>query len=828
MPSFSRVLIANRGEIAHRVARAVRAEGLTPVTVHTSDDASSPHVATGDETATLPGEGPAGYLDIPAVVTAAVDHDCDAIHPGYGFLSENATFARTVQQAGLTWIGPGPDQLERFGDKVAARQAAVDAGVPVLAATAAGVDVDTARAFLGEHGSVMIKSVAGGGGRGMRPVTDPGELDAAFAACAREAESAFGDGSLYVEELLVGARHVEVQIIGDGVRVEHAHERECSLQRNRQKVVEFAPAWWTPQPVRRQMHDAAVRLGEYSSFDSIGTVEFLVARDRWAFIECNPRLQVEHTVTEAVCGIDLVRMQLRLARGDNLGALELYSSPRTDGFAVQTRINLEGGGLLSAFEPPPGHRVDTFGPAEAMVGYEPSTRYDALLAKLVVHGTDPEMTLASARQALSNFTIEGVGTNRDRLVDLLDDPDIAAGRFDTTTLSGHERFEATVPAPSSAPVEQEVAAAGDVVAPMQATVVRVDVAVGDRLPAGATVAILEAMKMEHVVTARQSGVVRAVLVAAGATVAPGDVLVELEPADVAAASVDTDEVRDLDEIRPDLAEAIERHAYGRDENRPEAVQKRRKLGKRTARENVADLLDEGSLIEYGPLVVAAQRKRRSDEELREKTPGDGLVGGIGTVRGTPVAVASYDYTVLAGTQGLNNPRQKDRLFEVAEQQRLPFVFFTEGGGGRPGDTDGTGVAGLDCLAFAYFGRLSGLVPLVGIASGRCFAGNAAILGCCDVVIATRDANIGMGGPAMIEGGGLGTYAPEDVGPIDDQIASGVVDVAVEDEAGAVAVAQPVVFPRTAPRPGPRRPRPRRPATAPSCDPREPVATRCAP
>jgi acetyl-CoA carboxylase carboxyltransferase component len=234
---------------------------------------------------------------------------------------------------------------------------------------------------------------------------------------------------------------------------------------------------------------------------------------------------------------------------------------------------------------------------------------------------------------------------------------------------------------------------------------------------------------------------------------------------------------------------LARHEAGLDPARPAAVARRRNTGHRTTRENVADLLDPGSLVEYGPLVIAAQRRRRAVADLIANTPADGLVGGLGTVGGHPTVVCSYDYTVLAGTQGLQNHRKKDRLFEITERQRLPLVFFTEGGGGRPGDTDGNGVAGLDCMAFHLFGRLSGLVPLVGITTGRCFAGNAAILGCCDVVIATRDANIGMGGPAMVEGGGLGAYAPEAIGPVDVQVADGVVDVLVADEAEAVAVAQ---------------------------------------
>ena len=233
----------------------------------------------------------------------------------------------------------------------------------------------------------------------------------------------------------------------------------------------------------------------------------------------------------------------------------------------------------------------------------------------------------------------------------------------------------------------------------------------------------------------------------------------------------------------------ERHAIGLDAARPEAVAQRRARGHRTARENLAELVDDGTFVEYGPLMFAAQERRRSREELIARTPADGLVGGVGAIDGEPCVAMSYDYTVLAGTQGMRNHQKKDRLFELAERRRLPVVLFAEGGGGRPGDVDMPIVAGLDCRAFHLFARLSGLVPLVGIASGYCFAGNAALLGCCDVVIATEDASIGMGGPAMIEGGGLGVFAPAEVGPIDVQYANGVVDLRVADDAEAVAAAK---------------------------------------
>jgi acetyl-CoA carboxylase carboxyltransferase component len=331
----------------------------------------------------------------------------------------------------------------------------------------------------------------------------------------------------------------------------------------------------------------------------------------------------------------------------------------------------------------------------------------------------------------------------------------------------------------------------EVRSPLAGTVVSVDAGPGDPVVAGASLVVLESMKMEHVVTAEAAGVVAAVRTEVGATVAPGDVLVEVDEG--AAPAVEPAADRAVapagDGIRADLAEVLARHEVVLDPARPEAVARRRRTGSRTARENVEDLVDPGSFVEYGPLLIAAQRRRRSVDELVRATPADGLVAGIGRVDGRPTAVLSYDYTVLAGTQGSWNHEKKDRLFEVIERLRLPVVFFAEGGGGRPGDTDVPGVAGLDVMAFHLWARLSGLVPMVGITSGRCFAGNAAILGCCDVVIATEGSNIGMGGPAMIEGGGLGVFAPEEVGPLDVQVANGVVDVPVADEAEAVAVAR---------------------------------------
>lgn len=332
--------------------------------------------------------------------------------------------------------------------------------------------------------------------------------------------------------------------------------------------------------------------------------------------------------------------------------------------------------------------------------------------------------------------------------------------------------------------------------PILGTVFKITVKLGDTVRANREILILESMKMEHPVEAGVEGTITAVLVAEGDTIAAGQELVRITPGVIA--DVTTTEATTTATVgeRADLARYHDRRHLTTDDARPEAVARRAAKGQRTARANIADLVDDGSFIEYGSFAVAAQRQRRTLDDLIRNTPGDGLVGGLATVNGTlfdedasRVAVASYDYTVLAGTQGSLNHKKKDRLFAVAEQLRLPFILFAEGGGGRPGDTDSPGVAGLDCLAFAYFAQLSGLVPIVGITSGYCFAGNAALLGCCDVIIATENSNIGMAGPAMIEGGGLGLVKPTDIGDINVQTANGVVDIRVANEEEAVAAAK---------------------------------------
>ena len=831
---FRKLLIANRGEIAIRIARAASELGIATAAIYSTDDASSLHVRKADEAHALGRHGAAAYLDIERIVAVAKEAGCDAIHPGYGFLSENVEFARRAKDAGITFIGPSPDALQLFGDKIAARKLAAETGVPVIEGTVGATTLAQAEAFFAalKGGAMMIKAVSGGGGRGMRAVRKADDIAESYARCQSEAKAAFGDDTVYVERLIEDARHIEVQIVGDrsGAVVQFG-ERECTIQRRNQKLIEIAPSPSLSDGLRNAILEAALKLARAAKYDSLGTFEFLVDANQsgddafFAFIEANPRLQVEHTVTEEVMGIDLVATQIRIAAGKSLDSLGFSRAhaviPR--GYAIQLRVNMEtmdaagetqpSSGTLSAFDMPsgPGVRVDTFG----YTGYRTSTSFDSLLAKLITHSVSPDFNDAVAKsyRAACETRIDGVATNLSFLQALLIDPRFAANKVNTRFIERniaelhasaaaahpHLFFEAASGAAVAVGTGSKRSAPDGTVSipvPLQGTVVAVAVAEDETVRPGQQIAVVEAMKMEHLIVATQGGIVRQICAAIGETLYKDDPIVFIEPADVAGESEVVSEEVDLDAVRADLAEMKARQAFTLDENRPDAVARRRKTNHRTTRENIAALVDDGSFIEYGSLAIAAQRARRSHDDLIRNTPADGLVAGLGTVNGghfepdqSRTMVIAYDYTVLAGTQGQRNHKKQDRMFKLAEELRIPLVLFAEGGGGRPGDTERLGVTGLDVPTFGAFARLSGLLPLVGVVSGRCFAGNAALLGCCDVIIATRDTTLGMGGPAMIEGGGLGVYKPEEVGPTDVMAPNGVIDVLVEDEIEAVAAAK---------------------------------------
>jgi acetyl/propionyl-CoA carboxylase alpha subunit len=846
--ALRKILVANRGEIALRIARAAFELDLATVAIFPADDAGSAHVRSAAEARELPGLGAAAYLDGDAVIEVARATGCDAIHPGYGFLSENAGFARRVGDAGITFIGPSPATLDVFGDKAAARKLAQACAVPVIEGIDRATTQAEAAAFLerfGSDGAIIIKALAGGGGRGMRVVHRASDLDAAWERCRSEALAAFGADALYVERYLPSVRHLEVQIIGDGAAVVHLGERECTIQRRHQKLIEMAPSPGLPEALRRALCDAALTMAARVGYRSLGTFEFLVPTDRteYVFIEANPRLQVEHTVTEEVCGVDLVKSQIRIAGGARLADIGLGRPPAMRGAAIQFRVNMETlasdgsarptGGVLATFAIPsgPGIRVDTGGYA----GYRTSARYDSLLAKVIAFSPEgmPD-AIRRARRALGDFRIDGVATNIPVLRAIADNDDFSADRISTRFIETHlsellaaaaafepqarpdgskgrdQRgtdplgvFDAaaaiTLPGDSGTTRPQGAHTVPDglaaVTAPLQGTIVSCAVAKGDKVRAGQPVLVIESMKMEHLVASAIAGVVEEVLVSAGDTVFEGEATLYIAASEHAAADVEVADAIDPDHIRGDLAESLARHAELLDQNRPDAVARRRNTRQRTARENVADLCDPDSFIEYGGLALASQRQRRPIEELRRLSPADGLITGIGTVNAAAFgeeqarcAVMAYDYTVFAGTQGVTNHKKKDRLLTLADKWSLPVVLFAEGGGGRPGDEWPT-PAGLDTTTFTRFGALNGKVPTIGVVSGRCFAGNAALLGGCDVIISDKTSNIGMGGPAMVEGGGLGVFRPEDIGPADVQTANGVIDLLVEDEAEGVAAAK---------------------------------------
>src|SRR6266568_5257602 len=802
---IKRLLVANRGEVAVRIMATASVLGVETVAVYPADDAACGHVGRAAAAVELPGTGAAAYLDVDAIIAAAAGTGCDMLHPGYGFLSERPELAARCAAAGLRFAGPGPEAIALFGDKAAARARAGELGVPVLAGTGADPSPGQVLALLLEHGAVMVKAVAGGGGRGLRPVTREEELTEAQLAdtmrrCASEAAAAFGDGRVYAERLLPRARHVEVQVVGDGTgAVAVLGDRDCSLQRRRQKLIEIAPAALAGE-VRARLSAAAAALLRSAEFAGLATAEFLVQDDEIAFLEVNPRLQVEHTVTEQVTGLDLVELGLRIADGATIAALALDAlTPGTGprGVAVQARVNAEtlrpdgtvlpGDGTLSRFQPPSGRgvRVDTAG----YPGYTVSSRYDSLLAKVITTGGTLEEAARRAVRALAEFDIAGVPANTALLQAVLQAPGL--GAHDVGWIDAHAAELAAGDAgePPDGNAGEPPGDEAAVRAPLAGTVVAVAVAPGDSVAAGDELLVIEAMKMEHEVRAQAAGLVREVTAAVGATVAAGEALVVLAGSGAdAGEQVPAGEVP-LDYVRPDLAEVRERHRNGLDEGRPEVTERRHAAGRRTARENIADLADPGSFTEYGALTIAAQRRRRPLDDLIARTPADGLVLGTATVDGRPVAVMSYDYTVLAGTQGHMNHRKTDRLLELVRRERLPLVMFAEGGGGRPGDTDTTSVGGLDVPTFRLTAALSGQVPLVAIVSGYFFAGNAALAGACDVIIATPEASLGMGGPAMIEGGGLGVVAPDAVGPMSVQVPNGVVDLLVPDEPAAVEAAR---------------------------------------
>jgi acetyl-CoA carboxylase biotin carboxylase subunit len=439
---FRRVLIANRGEVGVRLVRACHELGIEAVAIYSTADRDSLHVHLADQAVHV-GPPPAveSYLNIPSLVAAATTTGCDAVHPGWGFLAENADFAAACEDNDLVFVGPRPESIAIMGDKIAAKRAAADAGLPLVPGSNGVASLDQARALARDVGvPLLLKASAGGGGRGMRLVTEADELDGAFRTATAEAEAAFADGSLYVERALVDARHVEIQVLGDGEGgVLTLGERDCSIQRRHQKLVEEGPSPAVTPDLRDEMEEAARRATEALRYRGAGTIEFLLDADgRFYFIEMNTRLQVEHPVTELITGIDLAQAQLRIAAGDGLPQA---GRAALRGHAIELRINAEdpardflpAPGTVTRFRPPlgPGVRVDT----HVVDGYVIPPFYDSLVAKVLVWAEDRPAAVRRARRALTEFELDGVPTTRELAMEILESESFASGRYTTGFLS---------------------------------------------------------------------------------------------------------------------------------------------------------------------------------------------------------------------------------------------------------------------------------------------------------------------------------------------------------------------------------------------------------
>jgi acetyl/propionyl-CoA carboxylase alpha subunit len=575
MVRLRRLLIANRGEIAVRIIHACREMGISAVVAVTDAERDGLPARLADATVEVE-----SYMDAAALVRGASDAGADAVHPGYGFLAEDAAFAEQVVAAGLQWVGPPPDAMRRLGDKVQARAVAVSAGVPVVPAieveglSEAAIDEEAAR--LGTP--LLVKAAAGGGGRGMRTVEDLGRLHEALAAASREAEASFGDGRVFLERRLRHVHHVEVQVLLDGLgNAVHLGERDCSLQRRHQKIVEESPSPAVDAAMRATLGEASIAIAKGSGYRGAGTVEFLVGDDgAWWFLEVNARLQVEHPVTEAVAGIDLVRAQLSIAGGDPLGVDQGHVSIR--GHAIEARVYAEdpsdgflpAEGRIEHLDLPgwPGVRIDTALRTGDVVGLG----FDPLLAKVIAWAEDRPAALARLRAALADVHIVGVATNLGFLIDALGRVEVRGGTADTDWVesvwsplvpelpegthamrdprdpwvafgaAGREVADDVIVAGSHAQFRgwayrladddlvaaDRVAPKGSLTAPMPASVLRVDVAEGDLVTPGQVVAVLEAMKIQVQITVSTAGTIRAVHVQVGDVVAKGETLIELE------------------------------------------------------------------------------------------------------------------------------------------------------------------------------------------------------------------------------------------------------------------------------------------------------------
>jgi acetyl/propionyl-CoA carboxylase alpha subunit/acetyl-CoA carboxylase carboxyltransferase component len=723
------VLIANRGEIAIRIAKAATGLGMESVAVFAAVDSLALHTRFTTLAIEVGGKiAVSAYLDAEALVRAAALHGCDCIHPGYGFLSESAEFAELCAREGIVFVGPRPAALRLFGDKVRARAFAESIGVPVVPGSAAPVgSANEGLAVARDLGyPMMLKASAGGGGRGMRRVDAPGEMAEAFERCRGEAQAAFGDGTVFLERVIDRPRHIEVQILADARgKVVHLHERDCSVQQRHQKVLEIAPAPRLDPKLRERILDDAVRIARAAEYLNAGTVEFLVSPETGEhfFIECNPRIQVEHTVTEQVTGVDLVEAQFRIASGASLDSIGLgeqsaIGAPRC--YAVQARVVARGGGAITAYKEPtgPGVRVDACG----YLGYAPPPHFDPLLAK-VIGSSNSSATYASALdrtlRALDEFHIGGLPTNLEQLRAILLDPSVRAGEARTTLLAEHPELVSGVGinggggalallqeqsaiivstralGESLAPAARRAEAAGAALAvgpgqravecPTEGSFVEWSVRAGDTVSAGQPVLVVSAMKMETAVTAPSAGVVTGLeRLNRGDAVVAGQVVAVIAVAESPGANSDTAAAASsgaapwaetLDEVA-----ALQRIALARFDpgSKDPGVVRQRSRNKLTCRERIDLLLDAGSFREVGS--VAGFASYDDEGRVADFTPAN-HVGGWGKIEKRTAVVCADDFTSRGGHSDGAIGEKSRYLDRLSIELRAPSVRLLDGSSG---------------------------------------------------------------------------------------------------------------------------------------------------
>jgi acetyl/propionyl-CoA carboxylase alpha subunit/acetyl-CoA carboxylase carboxyltransferase component len=707
MPNITKVLIANRGEIAIRIARAAQALGIQTMSIYAKEDELSLHTRHTDGRIQLSNstDPVASYLNIDNIIQIALDNGCDTIHPGYGFLSENADLAEACWTANINFIGPSADTLRLFGNKVEARKLAASIDIPIIPGASIS-SVQDALGFAENAGfPVMVKAVAGGGGRGMRAAYSEIELEQAFSRCQSEAETAFGNGALLIEKLLEQPRHIEVQILADASgQVVHLFERDCSIQQRNQKVVEIAPAPNLEESLRQKLLDQAVALAKASGYQNAGTVEFLITPETGEhfFIECNPRIQVEHTVTEQVTGIELVEAQFLIAAGASLRDLNLTDLAEPRGFSIQARIVIQSTGMITAYKEPSGMgiRVDSNG----YTGYSPPAEFDPLLGKLICTAASYERALRKIRKALEEFHIQGISTNLPQLRAIIEDETVLGGDARTTLLND-VTVDTKPNAQLSQPLQllqQQSRALGTRVTshvlasngrtgltlaegqrpvncPMGGNIIEIAVSLENHVKAGDVLLVISAMKMETTITAPCSGIISGMGdLSVGVGVTAGETLLAIDPSeddDSIKFERDNSWIPVLEEVETLKGLAEKRLAPG---SLDPGVVRQRSRGKLTCRERIELLLDDDSFREVGS--VAGFASYDDEGEINAFTPAN-HVGGWGEIEQRTSIVCADDFTSRGGHADGAIGAKSLYLDRLSMQLRVPSVRLLDGSSG---------------------------------------------------------------------------------------------------------------------------------------------------